>query len=153
MSETSRSLRLVFDFGTTSVKVALATTHKILDHLETGYGVSTPHPGWAEQNPDDLWDTASDLSRELVARHNAHDAVDRVIFIAPWKGIVAVNTHGRVLHPAITWLEAGPLTRPRASIRSSTPPPHSAVKITSPKSCGSSRTILRSGTPHDGSWG
>ena len=44
------------DVGTTGVKaIAVGPTGKVLAKAEEGYALSTPRPGWAEQDPEDWW--------------------------------------------------------------------------------------------------
>ena len=47
------------DVGTTGVK-ALAISHEgeVVASAEEGYPLSTPQPGWAEQDPEDWWRAA-----------------------------------------------------------------------------------------------
>jgi xylulokinase len=47
------------DVGTTGVKaLALSPEGDVLARAEESYGLSTPHPGWAEQDPEDWWQAA-----------------------------------------------------------------------------------------------
>lgn len=98
---------LIFDFGTTSLKVALVTDGVITAERNGTYHVDTPQPGWAEQSPDHLWETAGRLSRDLVCASGASASaqVDSVLFIAPWKGVTPVGIDGEVLCPTIIWLD------------------------------------------------
>ena len=44
------------DVGTTGVKaLAISPAGEVLGSAEEGYALSTPQPGWAEQDPDDWW--------------------------------------------------------------------------------------------------
>ena len=44
------------DVGTSGVKaLAVSETGDVVGRAEVGYGLSTPRPGWAEQDPDDWW--------------------------------------------------------------------------------------------------
>ncbi len=45
------------DVGTTAVKaLALSEDGEILARAEREYGLSTPRPGWSEQDPYDWWE-------------------------------------------------------------------------------------------------
>src|SRR5207253_345068 len=47
------------DVGTTAVKaVAISPDGEMLAAAEEGYPLSTPRPGWAEQDPEDWWRAA-----------------------------------------------------------------------------------------------
>src|SRR5262249_12662422 len=53
------------DVGTTGVKaIAIDERGNVLARAEEGYPLSTPRPGWAEQDPEDWWQAAQ---RALVA--------------------------------------------------------------------------------------
>ena len=44
------------DVGTSGVKaLAVSQTGEVLARAEVGYPLSTPRPGWAEQDPEDWW--------------------------------------------------------------------------------------------------
>lgn len=56
MGETSFGV----DVGTTSVKgLAIDPDGELLATAEAGYPLSTPRPGWAEQDPEDWWRATS----------------------------------------------------------------------------------------------
>ena len=55
------------DIGTTGVKaVAISPDGEVLATDEEPYPLSTPHPGWAEQDPEDWWRAAESRVDELV---------------------------------------------------------------------------------------
>lgn len=97
---------LVFDFGTTSLKVALIQDEIILAETNCSYPVDSPEPGWAEQDPDNLWQVAGEASRSLLASYDAESAsVMSVIFIAPWKAVIPVSSEGELLRSGMIWLD------------------------------------------------
>lgn len=103
---------LGYDVGSSSVKAALIDA-------ETGHGVASafspekemsiqsPHPGWAEQDPELWW-------KELVnATHRLHSQYDfdpaSVISIGvsyQMHGLVCVDKNGKILRPAIIWCDS-----------------------------------------------
>ena len=86
------------DVGTTGVKaVAIALTGEVVASAEEGYPLSTPHPGWSEQDPED-WLEASEraLSRLGVTPR-------AVGYSGQMHGLVALDGSGRPLRPAILW--------------------------------------------------
>jgi xylulokinase len=86
------------DVGTSGVKaLAVSPTGEIAGRAEHGYPLSTPRPGWAEQDPDD-WVRATE-------RALADLAVDggAVGFSGQMHGLVCLDEHGNVLRPAILW--------------------------------------------------
>jgi xylulokinase len=92
--------RLVgLDVGTTSVKGIAIDPHGSVVHVaERGYPLSTPRPGWSEQNPDDWWRAAAEVLDECEA--------DRALGIGlsgQMHGLVALGADERPLRPAILW--------------------------------------------------
>ena len=56
MSETLQNLSVGIDVGTSAVKViAIAEDGSVRERREIPYPLSTPKPGWSEQDPDDWW--------------------------------------------------------------------------------------------------
>jgi xylulokinase len=92
--------RLVgLDVGTTSVKGIAVDPHGAVVHVaERGYPLSTPRPGWSEQDPDDWWRAAAEVLDECET--------DRALGIGlsgQMHGLVALDGRERPLRPAILW--------------------------------------------------
>jgi xylulokinase len=86
------------DVGTTGVKaVALSDEGELLARAEHGYALSTPRPGWAEQDPEDWWRAAQAALAELAVEPAA------IGLSGQMHGLVALDAHDRVLRPAILW--------------------------------------------------
>jgi xylulokinase len=86
------------DVGTTGVKaIAITQEGEVVASAGEGYPLSTPHPGWSEQDPDD-WVRASETA---LARLDV-DAL-RVGFSGQMHGLVCLDKRDRVLRPAILW--------------------------------------------------
>ena len=96
----TRSGRLGIDVGTTGVKgLALDADGGVLAGAEAGYPLSTPRPGWAEQDPEDWWRAAEAVLAQLRAA-----AGPRGIGLSgQMHGLVALDAADRVLRPAILW--------------------------------------------------
>ena len=89
------------DVGTSGVKgVAIDPDGKVLGSAEAGYPLSTPRPGWAEQNPDHWWQA----TKEVLARLRAASGSPAAIGLSgQMHGLVALDEHDQVLRPAILW--------------------------------------------------
>ena len=92
--------RLVgLDVGTTSVKgIAIDQTGAVVHVAERGYPLSTPRPGWSEQDPELWWKAAAEVLDECEA--------DRALGIGlsgQMHGLVALDANDRPLRPAILW--------------------------------------------------
>ncbi len=84
------------DVGTTGVKaVAISAGGELLATAEEPYPLSTPQPGWAEQDPDDWWRAAQAALARLPE--------GPVGFSGQMHGLVALGEGDRVLRPAILW--------------------------------------------------
>ena len=91
------------DVGTTGVKaIALSPADgTVLARAEEGYPLSTPRPGWSEQDPEDWWQATGRALARLAA-----DGVGRPAGIGlsgQMHGLVCLDQHDRVLRPAILW--------------------------------------------------
>jgi xylulokinase len=84
------------DVGTTGVKaVAITPDGEIVATAEESYPLSTPRPGWAEQDPEDWWRAAEAALAQLPD--------GPVGFSGQMHGLVALGGDDEVLRPAILW--------------------------------------------------
>jgi xylulokinase len=86
------------DVGTTGVKaIALSPEGEVLARSEQEYPLSTPRPGWAEQDPEEWWRAAE---RALAALDVEPAGIG---LSGQMHGLVALDSSDRVLRPAILW--------------------------------------------------
>src|SRR5918999_1115017 len=88
------------DIGTTAVK-ALAVNEDdgaIVARCEVGYPLSTPRPGWAEQDPEDWWRATEQALGQLGVDEPAGIGLS-----GQMHGLVALDAADRVIRPAILW--------------------------------------------------
>ena len=86
------------DIGTTGVKaLALSPDGVVTGRAEEEYPLSTPRPGWAEQDPDD-WVRAAEAA---LGRLGGGDA--SLGLSGQMHGLVVLDSEQRVLRPAILW--------------------------------------------------
>jgi xylulokinase len=89
------------DVGTSGVKaLAIAPDGALLARAEASYPLSTPHPGWAEQDPADWWEATE---RALAELRGAAGAPAGIGLSGQMHGLVALDASDRVLRPAILW--------------------------------------------------
>jgi xylulokinase len=87
------------DVGTTGVKaLAIATDGSVLARAERPYELSTPRPGWAEQDPEDWWKASEAALADLGVGEIAGIGLS-----GQMHGLVALDSADRVLRPAILW--------------------------------------------------
>jgi xylulokinase len=86
------------DVGTTGVKaVAVSPVGEVLATDEESYPLSTPRPGWTEQDPEDWWRAA----QAVLARLPSGEI--RLGLSGQMHGLVCLDEEDRVLRPAILW--------------------------------------------------
>jgi xylulokinase len=98
---------LAHDLGTSGDKASLfdeagRTVHSAL----AGYGTSYPHPGWAEQDPDDWWQAVCLATRRLLAEARIDPAeIGAVSFSGQMMACLPVDAKGKPLRSAIIWAD------------------------------------------------
>ena len=86
------------DVGTTGVKaVAIADDGEVVARAERGYPLSTPQPGWCEQDPEDWWSASQSALADLGVEPRA------IGLSGQMHGLVVLDEHDDVLRPAILW--------------------------------------------------
>ncbi len=102
----SSPLLLGLDVGTSGCKAVLidSASGATLASATSEYPLSTPHPLWAEQNPEDWWTASCSALRKVIA--DARIDVTRLKGLGltgQMHGLVLLDKTGRVLRPAILW--------------------------------------------------
>ncbi len=88
------------DVGTTGVKaVAVAADGAVIAKAEHGYPLSTPQPGWSEQDPEDWWRAAE----VVLAEVSAGQEIAGIGLSGQMHGLVALDDRNDVVRPAILW--------------------------------------------------
>jgi xylulokinase len=95
------------DMGTSSDKAALITIEgEIVDAAREYYPLQHPHPGWAEQNPLDWWNAVCTTTKSVLEKTGVSpDQVAGMTFSSQTQGLVAVDSSGMPIRPAMTWLD------------------------------------------------
>jgi xylulokinase len=90
------------DVGTTGVKaIAIGPAGQVIARSEHNYPLSTPRPGWSEQDPE-LWWEAAQASLGALAASGAKD-IRGVGLSGQMHGLVCLDANDQVLRPAILW--------------------------------------------------
>ncbi|MFL5605939.1 MAG: xylulokinase [Gemmatimonadaceae bacterium] len=101
----AESLFLGLDVGTSGVKAILVSRNgDVVGSATSHLTMSTPRPGWAEQNPVDWWDAA------VLAIHGARRArpaavVESVGISGQMHSSVFLDGAGDVIRPALLWCD------------------------------------------------
>lgn len=96
---------LGLDLGTSGIKVVLVDAGgQVIARAERAYGVSSPHPGWAETDPARWEDAARAGVAEVLA---VVDADVRAVGIdGQMHGTVLIDRDGQPVRPAVLWPDA-----------------------------------------------
>jgi xylulokinase len=104
MSNSTRCV-LGMDLGTSSLKcVIMDLAGRRLASTERSYPTQSPHPGWAEQNPDDWLEAMHDALAELRTREpNLANGLEAVGLCSAAHIPVLLDDAHQVIRPAILW--------------------------------------------------
>lgn len=92
---TSALKAVMFDGG--GEKIASATAE---------YPMYQPHNGWAEQNPEDWWQAAVRVLKELLEKSGVNpQSIVSLGISGQMHGLVMLNDNGEVLRPCILWCD------------------------------------------------
>ena len=99
------TLFLGIDISTTSAKSLLIDTEgNVMATASAPLALSTPHPLWSEQNPEDWWQAvAASIRKALQQAGAAGSAVAAIGLTGQMHGLVLLDKGGKVLRPAILW--------------------------------------------------
>ena len=94
------SVLVGLDVGTTGAKaIAISPDGEVLASATREYPLSTPRPGWAEQDPEDWWRAAEPALAEVAAGRD----IAGIGLSGQMHGLVVLDAADRVIRPAILW--------------------------------------------------
>ena len=97
-------LLLGIDVGTSGLKVVLLdASSAVVDEVSIPYGTATPRPGWAEQNPEDWWESLGTALRTLWSRGADSRAVAAIGLTGQMHSLVLANRDGTARCPSLLW--------------------------------------------------
>jgi len=89
------------DVGTSATKgLAIDPDGTVLANEEAAYPLSTPRPGWSEQDPEDWWRATEAVLEKLT---DAAGAPAGIGLSGQMHGLVALDDNDNVIRPAILW--------------------------------------------------
>lgn len=96
---------LGIDVSTTGAKAILINDKgQVTASATTEYPLSTPHPLWSEQSPDDWWNGASASIRQVLSEASiSPQDIKGVGLTGQMHGLVLLDRNNQVLRPAILW--------------------------------------------------
>ena len=97
---------LGIDIGTSGCKVLLLDeTGSIVGQAVAEYPMSTPQPGWTEQNPEDWWHGVVECLRAIGVDEGGDCQVDAIGVTGQMHGSVFLDSAGEVIRPALLWTD------------------------------------------------
>lgn len=98
---------VAFDLGTSSMKAILMDQNaKVHASKRSPLFPKYPKEGWAESDPVAWWDTACQISKEMIAECGIDPAdICAVGFDAPSAGFIPMSKEKGALYPSIIWLD------------------------------------------------
>src|SRR5437660_3666087 len=101
----TRACLLGADVGTSGGKAILgAPSGEVLASAVTPLQVSTPHPGWAEQDPEAWWIASAAAIRTVLAAR-PRETVAAVGVSGQMHPSVFLDKQGHVIRPALLWCD------------------------------------------------
>ena len=91
------------DIGTTStIGILLSLPDKILGHATRPVKLSSPFPGWAEENPDEWWKNVVEIIPELISKAKiGPEEIHAIGVTGMLPAVVLLDSLGKVLRPSI----------------------------------------------------
>ena len=105
-------LSLGYDIGSSSIKCCILEieTGKVLAedfYPEKEMEIDSPHPGWAEQNPDIWWDNVKILTNRLLKNNSiGKNEIVSIGISYQMHGLVIVDDNQKILRPSIIWCDS-----------------------------------------------
>ena len=96
---------LGIDISTTASKALLIDEQgAVVAVASTAHDLSSPHPLWSEQDPDQWWNATQNSIRQVLQTGQVEAAaIVGIGLTGQMHGLVMLNDQGRVLRPALLW--------------------------------------------------
>ena len=102
MAHAAKPLVVGLDIGTTStIGILVELPNRIVAVASRPTTLSSPHPGWAEENPAEWWANSCAVLRELMAAVQDRRALAGVCVTGMVPAIVLLGADGELLRPSI----------------------------------------------------
>lgn len=97
---------LGLDVGTTATKgVLFDLSGRELAIAEQSYPLHTPQPGWAEEQPEEVWQALVGVVRTIVDQAGAETKILALALSAQAGSLIPVKEDGTPVYPIITWMD------------------------------------------------
>src|SRR5689334_13900635 len=97
-----------FDIGTTStIGILIGLPDRILHIASRPVTLTSRHPGWAEEDPEEWWGNVGEIARELIAAGGIRPSeVGAIGVTGMLPAVVLLDEEGRLLRPSIQQSDA-----------------------------------------------
>jgi xylulokinase len=94
------------DVGTSGTKGLLVSLEgRVEGSALVEYGMATPEPGWAEQEPEEWWRASREVIGELAKKAGGGDKIKAVGLTGQMHSSVFMDDKSRVIRPALLWCD------------------------------------------------
>jgi len=102
-----RDLLLGIDIGTTGTKAALFSFEGVLCGVgQKEYGLQHPHPGWAEQNPIEIWESVCMAVKMAThGKSGIHTRIAAVAVSSQGPTMLPLDRRWEPVRPALIWMD------------------------------------------------
>ena len=101
-----KGLILGVDLGTTACKAIVVDPEgRELSSGSATYPLHTPHPSWAEQDPEEVWEGMVEAVREALSGLDDPQSVRALAFSTAMHGVLAVDKEGIPLTRCLIWAD------------------------------------------------
>ncbi len=98
---------LGLDIGTTATKAVLFNLSGTeLVTAEQSYPLSTPQAGWAEQDPESVWQAVVTVLQDVVNKAGPERNIVALTLAAQSGSLIPSKADGTPVYPMITWLDS-----------------------------------------------
>ncbi len=107
MKDLKNNYIIAYDLGTTGNKAALYDLELNLICSTTGdYSLYYPKKGWAEQNPEDFWNSMIKTTKEILNTSNIEpESIQAIICDCQMNSTIPIDGDGNPLMNCISWLD------------------------------------------------
>jgi xylulokinase len=96
---------LSIDIGSTSAKAMLYRPDgTVVASQSVDYPIQYPHPGWAEQDPNNWWNATRQCCQQILGNISKEE-ICVVAVSGQTPGCVPIDRQGKPLRPAILWMD------------------------------------------------
>jgi len=101
-----------YDLGSSSIKASLVSADSgkaiaVVKFPDKEMEIQSPHPDWAEQDPDDWWRYICDATKKILRKTGVAPAQIKGIGLAyQMHGLVVIDKNHKNLRPAIIWCDS-----------------------------------------------